>query len=69
MKKIDPVYELAHLKHVFEGYSDCIKQDELNDYSPGSARWFSYDEGVKMAKADIELGIKEPAKRQGGLAK
>ena len=47
---------LQHLIHLIAGYRAFITNDEeLRPYSPGSARQVSFEEGIKMAKADLAL--------------
>jgi hypothetical protein len=48
-----------HLIHVLAGYRALIMEDEeLQPYSPGSARQYSFDVGVKMAKEELKTKIK-----------
>lgn len=59
---------LQHQIHLFEGYKERMLQHlygedyaeetleiDVERYSPGSARRFSYDEGRKRAENDISL--------------
>lgn len=41
---------LAHLEHVFEGYS--AGADDTNNYPFESARWFSWKLGQKLRRKD-----------------
>ena len=44
---------LQHLIHLLAGYRAFIKKDkELQPYAPDTARQFSFDHGVAMAKED-----------------
>jgi len=43
-----------HLIYLIAGYRAFVTNDEeLRPYSPGSARQVSFEEGIKMAKADL----------------
>jgi hypothetical protein len=47
---------LQHMMHMFAGYRAVITNDEeINPYSPGSARAVSYDAGRKLAEEDLKL--------------
>jgi hypothetical protein len=43
-----------HLIHLLAGYRAFVTNDEeTRPYAPGSARQVSFEEGIKMAKADL----------------
>lgn len=45
---------LQHLIHLLAGYRAFVTNDEeTQPYAPGSARQFSFDHGIAMAKADF----------------